>query len=158
SAEQYIPINGGNVLVSVGGEELKKKVIPLAIKLKKLGFKIYATEDTAKALKANNIDAIKLYKIHEHGMQPNIKQYLQEGQIDMVINIPMPSTAENKFRTILEDEYLIRRMAVDYNIPVLINLQLANAVVNAIKKLRRRKTFSVKSLNDYHQMLKEIYW
>lgn len=157
SAEQYLPVDGGNVLISVGGDELKKKVIPLAIKLKNLGFTIFATEDTAKALRANNVDAVKLYKIHEHGMEPNIMGCLQDGRIDMVINIPMPTTIEQKFRQIIEDEYLIRRLAVDYNIPVIINLQLANAVVNAIKKVRR-KALNIKSLNEYHESLKEIYW
>ena len=34
SAEMNIPISGGNVLISVGGEQLKKRVIPLAKKLK----------------------------------------------------------------------------------------------------------------------------
>jgi len=57
----------------------------------------------------------------------------------------------------MEDEYKIRRMAVDYNIPVIINLQLAKAVVDAIKNTREKK-IEIKSLNEYHQSLKEVYW
>jgi len=75
----------------------------------------------------------------------------------MVINIPMPTTIEEKFRQVIEDEYKIRRMAVDYNIPVIINLQLAKSVVDAIEKVRE-KPLIIKSLNDYHSELKEIYW
>ena len=75
----------------------------------------------------------------------------------MVINIPMPTTVEEKFKTIMEDEYEIRRMAVDYNIPVIINLQLAKAVVDAIENVRKKKV-NIKSLNEYHSSLKEIYW
>jgi len=152
-----IPIDGGNVLISVGGEDLKKKVIPLAKKLKKLGFTIFATEDTAKALKDNGIFAVKLYKIHESGMEPNIMGCLQNGAIDMVINIPLPTTVEEKFRKIMEDEYKIRRMAVDFNIPVIINLELAKAIINAIENVRKHER-SVKSLNEYHDTLKEVYW
>ena len=63
-----IPIQGGNVLISVGGDDLRNKVIPLAKKLRKLGFTIFATEHTALALKNSGIYAVKLYKIHEHGM------------------------------------------------------------------------------------------
>jgi hypothetical protein len=48
-------------------------------------------------------------------------------------------------------------MAVDYNIPVIINLELAKAVVNAIEKVRE-KIIGIKSLNEYHKTLKEIYW
>ncbi len=157
ATEMYIPIDGGNVLISVGGDELKKQVIPLALKLKDLGFTIFATEATAYELKNNGIDAVKLYKIHERGMEPNIMQCLQDGHIDMVINIPMPTTVEDKFKKIMEDEYQIRRMAVDYNIPVIINLQLAEAIIDAIEKVRE-KPISIKSLNEYHDSLKEIYW
>lgn len=157
ATEMYIPVEGGNVLISVGGEQLKKQVIPLAKKLKSLGFSIFATEDTAIALKKSGIEAVRLYKVHEYGKEPNIMVCLQEGHIDMVINIPMPTTVEEKFRTIIEDEYKIRRMAVDYNIPVIINLQLAKAVIDAIENVRDKKV-GIKSLNEYHETLKEIYW
>jgi len=157
AAEMHIPIKGGNVLISVGGKELKQRVIPLAKKLKDLGFTIFATEDTAKALKESGIYAVKLYKIHESGMEPNIMGCLQNGAIDLVINIPLPTTVEEKFRTIMEDEYKIRRMAVDYNLPVIINLQLAEALINAIEQVKRKEK-SIKSLNEYHETLKEVYW
>ncbi|MHA1436126.1 MAG: carbamoyl-phosphate synthase (glutamine-hydrolyzing) large subunit [Promethearchaeota archaeon] len=157
ATEQYIPINGGNILISVGGEELKKQVIPLAKKLKNLGYTIFATEDTAKALENNNIPAVKLYKVHEYGLEPNIMKCLQNGNIDMVINIPLPTTVEEKFKQVMEDEYKIRRMAIDYNIPVIINLQLGEAIIYAIDKVRKKKIL-VKSLNEYHMTLKEVYW
>jgi carbamoyl-phosphate synthase large subunit len=157
ATEMDIPINQGNVLISIGGEELKKDVIPIAKKLKNLGFNIFATEDTAIALKNNGIEAVKLYKVHEYGKEPNIMACLQDGHIDMVINIPMPTTEEDKLNRIIEDEYKIRRMAVDYNIPVIVNLQLAQAVVDAIENVREKK-IEIKSLNEYHKTLKEIYW
>jgi carbamoyl-phosphate synthase large subunit len=157
ATEMNVPVEGGNVLISVGGDELKKQVIPLAKKLKYLGFTIFATEDTAVTLRSNGIEAVRLYKVHEYGKEPNIMACLQEGHIDMVINIPMPTTVEEKFKTIMEDEYEIRRMAVDYNIPVIINLQLAKAVVDAIENVRKKKV-RIKSLNEYHSSLKEIYW
>ena len=157
AADMNVPIEGGNILISVGGDKLKSEVIPLARELSKLGFTIFATEDTKNALTRNNINAVKLYKVHEYGLEPNIMQCLQDGRIDMVINIPLPTTVEEKFKTIMEDEYKIRRMAVDYNIPVIINLQLAKAVIDAIKNMREKK-IEIKSLNEYHQTLKEVYW
>jgi carbamoyl-phosphate synthase large subunit len=90
-------------------------------------------------------------------LEPNIIQCLQEGRIDMVINIPLPTTAEEKFKIIMQDEYQIRRTAVDYNIPVITNFQLAQAIVDAIEQMRNQKS-SIKSLNEYHESLKEIYW
>jgi len=152
-----VPIQGGNVLISVGGEELKKKIIPLAEKLRKMGFTIFATEDTAASLKENDVFAVRLYKVRESGKEPNIMSCLQNAAIDLVINIPIPSTVEEKFRKVMEDEYKIRRMAVDYNIPVIINLQLANALVNAIEYIHH-KEIPVKALGDYHESLDTIYW
>ena len=157
ASELNIPIAGGNVFISIGGEELKKRVIPLAQTLKELGFTIFATEDTAAVLKENGIFAVRLYKVHEYGQEPNIMGCLQNAAIDLVINIPRPSKGEEKFRMIMDDEYKIRRMAVDFNIPVIINMELAEALVNAIKNIRR-KEITVKSLNEYHETLKEIYW
>ncbi|GAI87233.1 unnamed protein product, partial [marine sediment metagenome] len=157
AADMNVPIEGGNILISVGGEKLKNEVIPLAKEISELGFTIFATEDTKNALTRNNINAVKLYKVHEYGLEPNIMQCLQDGRIDMVINIPLPTTVEEKFKIIMEDEYKIRRMAVDYNIPVIINLQLAKAVIDAIKNTREKK-IEIKSLNEYHQTLKEVYW
>jgi len=157
STEMHIPIEGGNILISVGGEKLKEKVLPLAKKLKKLGFTIFATEDTKRSLVKSGIQAVKLYKVHEFGMEPNIIQCLQDGRIDMVINIPLPTTAGEKFKIIMQDEYQIRRTAVDYNVPVITNLQLAEAIINAIEHMRSKNS-SIKSLNQYHGSLKEVYW
>ena len=92
AAEVYIPINGGNVLISVGGEELKKQVIPLAKKLREMGYTIFATEDTARVLKENGVYAVRLYKVHEADQEPNIMHCLQEGNIHMFINNPTPTT------------------------------------------------------------------
>ncbi|MFX1392468.1 MAG: carbamoyl-phosphate synthase large subunit, partial [Promethearchaeota archaeon] len=157
AAEQYIPVDGGSILISIGGDEQKKQILPIAEKLKNLDFTIFATEHTAEVLKKSGIPAIKLYKVSERGMEPNIKECMVNGNIDMVINIPLPTTVKEKFRQIIEDEYQIRRMAVDFNIPVIINLQLAQAVVDAIEKVRE-KNLVIKSLNDYHSELREIYW
>ena len=157
AAESDIPIEGSNVLISVGGEKMKQQVISIAKKLKELDFTIFATENTAKVLKENHIDAMRLYKVGERGMEPNIKEFLENGKIDMVINIPLPTTVEEKFRKVMEDEYQIRRMAVDYNIPVIINLQLAKAIIDAIENVRKEK-IEIKSLNEYHDSLEEVYW
>jgi len=157
STEMHIPIEGGNILISVGGKELKEMIIPAAKKLKNLGFTIFATEDTKRSLVKSGIEAVKLYKVHEFGMEPNIIQCLQDGRIDMVINIPLATIAEEKFKIIMQDEYQIRRTAVDYNVPVITNLQLAEAIIDAIEHIRYKYP-TIKSLNQYHRSLKDIYW
>ena len=157
ATEMNIPILGGNILISVGGDRLKQKIVPLARKLTKLGFALFATEDTASVLKENHIYAVKLHKVQEPDKLPNIKDALESGNIDMVINIPLVETNQDKFKSILEADYEIRRLAVDFNVPVIVDLQLAKAIIDAIERIRL-KDIEIKSLNEYHQTLEDVYW
>ena len=149
STDLKIPIEEGNILITVGGEKLKKDIIPLARKIQSLGFSIFATEHTSEALETAGIRNLKLSKIKEIGESPNILDYIRERKINMVINIPTITMEAEKYKRIMEDEYEIRRLAVEYNIPVIINLQLAYAIFDAIEQIRER-TISIKSLNEYH--------
>jgi len=150
SAEFKTPPLGGSVLITVGGEELKKKVIPLAKTLRKLGFHIYATEHTAETLRNAGLNNItKLYKIKELRRIPNILEYLLQRKIDFVINIPTTNTANpTKYMDILEDEYTIRRLAVEFNIPVVTTLELALAIVKVLRQSANEK-LTIRSLNEY---------
>ena len=47
---------------------------------------------------------------------PNVMEYLKERKIDLVINIP-----KNLSKTELENDYSIRRNAIDFNIPLITN-------------------------------------
>jgi len=149
STDLKIPIEEGNILITVGGEKLKKDIIPLSRKIQSLGFSIFATEHTSEALETAGIRNLKLSKIKEIGESPNILDFIRERKINMVINIPTITKEAEKYKRIMEDEYEIRRLAVEYNIPVIINLQLAYAIFDAIEHIRER-TLSIKSLNEYH--------
>jgi len=157
SAEFKIPPTGGSVLLTVGGEELKRKVVPLAKSLREAGFKIYATKHTAKAMHDAGLNNISvLHKVKEVGTNPNILQYLQEGRIDLVINIPMANTG-GKYTDILEDEYIIRRLATEFNIPVVTTLELASALTRVLMQ-RNSNELSVRSLNEYMDGLTSKFW
>ncbi len=155
-----VPVDGGSVLISVGGPELKKAIIPIAKELESLGFKIYATEHTAEALREHGINAHVLYKISEPERKPNIWDYIVDRKISLVINIPSSITLE-KYSAMLEDEYLIRRKAVEFNIPVVTNLELAAAIVRAIREYRELGGFGkmqVLALDEYWEYLPSIFW
>lgn len=156
SAEFKIPPKGGAVLITVGGEELKRKIVPLAKSLCKIGFRIYATEHTAEALCKAGLESVSvLHKVREADMNPNIAEYLQKRKIDLVINIPVPNGAA-KYPEILEDEYVIRRLAVEFNIPVITNMELASALVKVLKQANG--SFTVRSLNEYIESLPWKFW
>jgi carbamoyl-phosphate synthase large subunit len=158
SAEFRIPPKGGSVLITVGGEEPKKRVIPLAKAFEEMGFKIYATEHTAEVLQAAGINSISvLSKVKESGgANPNILDYLQNQKIDLVINVPVANKQRN-YSDVLTDGYIIRRQAVEFNVPVITNLELASALVRVLKQ-RDRNGNSIRSLNEYMDELPWKLW
>jgi carbamoyl-phosphate synthase large subunit len=157
AAEFRIPPKGGSVLITVGGEEPKRRVVPLAKAFEEMGFKIYATEHTAEVLQASGINSIAvLSKVKESSENPNILDYLQNQKIDLVINIPMANKNRN-YSDVLTDGYIIRRQAVEFNVPVITNLELASALVRVLKQ-REHNGHSIRSLNEYMDELPWKLW
>jgi carbamoyl-phosphate synthase large subunit len=143
SAEFHVPKTGGSVLISVSNDEKKKEIIPLIRDLWMMGFKIYTTEPIVQALKDEGInDAITLHKINEIDKNPNPIQFLSQRKIDLVINIPAKNSQES------QDDYTIRRVAVEFNVPVVTTMELASSLVKALKYLRNSKP-TVRPLPEY---------
>ena len=83
----------------------------------------------ADFMESNGIRAEVLHWPLE-GREPNTIRYLAEGKIDLVINIP-----KNIEKSELDNDYLIRRKAVDFNVPLITNLQLAKRFADAIYRM-----------------------
>ncbi|RMF07033.1 carbamoyl-phosphate synthase large subunit [Candidatus Woesearchaeota archaeon] len=115
------------VLLSLGGEKNKVAFLDRARRLSGRGFRIYATEHTAEFLKKHGIPAVMVYKAHNLHKKNNILNILRERKVDLVINIPDVIDVSSA-----EDDYLIRRTAVDFSIPLLTNLQLAKLFADSI--------------------------
>jgi carbamoyl-phosphate synthase large subunit len=157
SAEFKIPPKDGSVFISVGGsEERKKRVVPIAKSFSDMGFKLYATAHTADVLNAAGVNTTTLYKVKEAQVNPNILDYLQERKVDLVINVPM-ANRQTSYSDILTDGYIIRRQAVEFNIPVITNLQLAAALVEVMKQ-KDQNGNSIRSLNEYMDELPWKLW
>jgi carbamoyl-phosphate synthase large subunit len=157
SAEFKIPPRGGSVLITVGGEEPKRRVLPLAKAFEEMGFTIYATEHTAEALCAAGIRSVSvLHKIKEARANPNILDYLQERKIDLVINVPM-GNKQKSYSDVLTDGYIIRRRAVEFNVPVITNLELASALVEVLNQSENNGV-TIRSLNEYMDELPWKLW
>jgi carbamoyl-phosphate synthase large subunit len=131
--------------------------VPIAKALAAMGFQIYATEHTAEVLRAAGIDQVAiLHKVKETRLSPNILDYLQEQKIDLVINVPLTDTQQN-YSEILTDGYVIRRQAVEFNVPVITNLELASALVEVLQQ-RDQNGKSILSLNEYMDSLPWKLW
>jgi len=131
-----------SILLSLGGEENKHKFLAAAQELARAGLQIYATEGTSRFLKRHKIDNIMLYKIHQPH-QSNLKDYLMEKKIDFLISIPHTGK-----RIEFDSDYRMRRLAIDLGIPVITNLQLAEAFVNALR-LRCLEDLKIKAWPEY---------
>lgn len=155
SAEVKIPLSGGRILITVGGVELKRKILPVARMFSELGYEIFATEHTAEALAKEGIKAGVLYKLMED-REPNLRNFILGRKLDLVINIPATTTLE-KYVEMLKDEYDMRRKAVEYNIPIITSLELAKALAAALKRIEKEK-LTIISLNEYMDMMAQKTW
>ena len=131
-----------NILITLGEIEDKIEFLESARKLDEMGYKIYATTNTYNLLKEEKISAKQIYKISEK-KSPNILTYLERRKFDLVIN-----SQTLKDRVSEQDGYIIRRKAIDYNIPLINNIKIAILFVNSIYKYTIDK-LEIKSLDEY---------
>ena len=138
---QRVPTKG--VMLSTGTPKSKAEFIEELKMLQKRGLKFYGTKGTSDFYKHNGqIEVEILYRPHDK-IEPNVLTYMSQGKIDLVINIP--KTDE---KVELDSDYIIRRKAVDLNIPLFTNIQVAKRFVKALKNYSP-ETLPIKSWNEY---------
>ncbi|MDI9610175.1 MAG: carbamoyl-phosphate synthase large subunit [Archaeoglobales archaeon] len=135
----------GNVLVSVKDRD-KPKIVSVAKKIAEFGFKILATENTARYLREHGIEAEIALKVSQG--RPNIVDMIINGQIQLIINTPSGVRGKT-------EGYEIRRAAIEYGVPYVTTIPGALAVVKAIEAIKGGK-LTVKSLEEYHEELRGL--
>ena len=131
-----------NVLVSLGKEENKMKLLSGIQTLADMGFKIFATEQTADFLTERGVKCEKVYKIST-AKHPNVSDLLAKGRLDLIINIPT-----HPFQRESTDGFTIRRKAIDMNIPLITNRQLADGFITALAE-QKGNGLKAKSWAEY---------
>ena len=128
-----------NILLSIGSFRDKMEMLPSIRKLHKLGFQLFATAGTADfLLNQEEPVPVKYLEIlsNEHENQKSeysLTQHLANNLIDLYINLP----SSNRFRrpaNYLSHGYRTRRMAVDYQIPLVTNVKNAKILVEALAR------------------------
>jgi carbamoyl-phosphate synthase large subunit len=130
------------VLLSTGPVEAKAAFLECSRTLRDLGLTLYATRGTAEFLRANGIETTMLHWPLE-GQHPGVIEYISEKRIDLVINIPKNFQADE-----LTNDYIIRRRAVDFGIPLITDIQLAQRFVEAIA-CKRVEDLQIKGWAEY---------
>ena len=135
AAGYSLPLKGTS-LITIGGQKNKEKLLPVISLMTSMDYKIMATEHTADFFEMKGIkDIQRIYKINEPERKPNIIDLLYQHKIDFIINIPSTSTME-KYLNMLNDEYYIRRKAVEMGIPVMTTFEAASSFIKTLQWLQ----------------------
>ncbi len=125
ASNTILPLKG-NVFISVKDND-KMLIVPIAKKLKELGFTIVATRGTAQILTTSGIEVKIVNKVQEG--RPHIVDLIKNGEIAMLINTTFGKKS-------IKDSYSIRRSVITYNIPYYTTIEGADAAYRAIVALR----------------------
>lgn len=131
-----------SVLLSTGPIGDKLAFLESARLLKDLGIRFYATPGTTEFLASYGIEATTAHWPSDKA-SPNTAELLEKKMVDLVINVP-----KNYQETELTNDYQIRRKAVDYGIPLLTNIQLANRLAEALSR-KTMDDLRIKELQAY---------
>lgn len=128
-----------NILVSMGSYKDKKEMLPSVEKLLTMGYKLFATAGTADFLQEHDIPVQYLEVLgeekDEQKSEYSLTQHLAKNMIDLYINLP----SNNKYRrpaNYMSKGYQTRRMAVDYQIPLVTNVKNAKLLIEALARHR----------------------
>jgi carbamoyl-phosphate synthase large subunit len=132
-----------SVMLSTGTLKEKADIFNEIKMLYEMGLTLYGTKGTAKFLNEHGVKTEVLNWPLED-IEPNVMTFLNEGKLDLVINIPKSQEKDE-----LDNDYLIRRKAVDMNVNLITNIQVAKRF---IKSLVRYKTegLPIKSWDEYN--------
>ena len=108
-----------------------------------MGLKFYGTKGTAEYYEMNNLIVEILYRPFDN-KEPSILSFLNDGKIDLVINIP--KSAE---KVELDSDYIIRRKAVDLNVPLFTNVQATKRFINSLEHYNP-EDLKIKSWDEYN--------
>ena len=129
----------GTVCISVNDYD-KGTVSKIARDLQAMGFKIVATEGTARWLEMIGVTVERVNKVREGS--PHVIDLMRSGEIDMIINTPLGSAAR-------DDGAFIRGTAYQLGLPLITTMSAAMASVQGIKALQE-KPLKVRSLQRHH--------
>ncbi len=141
AAGTKLPLEG-NALLTVTDKD-KPYLVPIAQRIKKLGFNIYTTEGTGAFLKEKGIKNTIIKKLHEG--RPNIADSIKNKEINLIINTPAGRTSK------YDDSY-IRIKAIQHKIPYITSLTAAEASIEGIESVKKAASLP-KPLQDYYKEL-----
>lgn len=139
ATQSALPLEG-TVLITVSDTE-KEEALDVAKGFEEAGFRILASKGTYQFLTEHGIKAEKVKKLREG--RPNILDLITNGEIDLIINTPIRSDAND------DDSYL-RKAAIKKKIPYMTTMAAAKATISGILSARKHGGEPVRSLQEMH--------
>ncbi|MDF2439763.1 MAG: carbamoyl-phosphate synthase large subunit, partial [Abditibacteriota bacterium] len=132
---------GHGALLATLADHNKEEGAPIVKGFWELGYKIYATQGTAKVLRSHGVEAEDVRRIREE--EPNLMTLLQGPEVDFVINTP------ERQRTPELDGLKMRRAAVEHGVPCLTSLDTAAALLTALRQQKEQRVVGVRAVHEY---------
>ncbi len=121
-----VPVaTSGGVYLTVRNED-KKGLIPIAQDLVDIGFNLFATPGTCDALRKAGVPVSVAYRIADKN-HPDALDLMHKGEVSFIVNVPTISGGA------VRDGNMMRRLAVELNIPFVTTLRGAKMEVAASK-------------------------
>lgn len=139
AAGMQIP-DRGSIAATIADRD-KEEAIPLLEGFAGLGFRLIATEGTARLMQERGIPVECVHKIGQG--QASIVDLLHAGKVDLVVNTLTSG------RSILSDGFRIRRAAVEMNVPVLTSLETLRTMLEVAREGKSRAGAECLSLQEY---------
>merc|ERR1711953_814507 len=132
-----------SVLLSLGPLNAKVRFLESVTLLQKLGYSLYATSGTSMFLEQHGIYSTVLQKPSGTG-KPRVLDFISNKKIGLAVVIP------DSLQNTQSDGYKIRRHAVDFGVPLIVNLQQANMLVRCLMKAKTESDFNqITSWREY---------
>ena len=138
-----LPKPGDSILISSGAAKGKVSLLEPAQQLVKKGYQVYATGGTAKFFNENGVKATAVSWPDEESGN-NVMDMIAQHQFALIVNVP-----KNHTKRELTNGYRIRRGAIDHNIPLMTNVRLAKAFIEAFTTLNL-EDIKIKAWQEYN--------
>ncbi len=119
-----------NMIISVRDED-KEEAVQIAKRFEALGYNIFATKGTAKALMDADVQVRMTRKIEQES--PNILDLILGHRIDLVIDTPSQGVEKS------HDGFVIRRNAIETGVNVLTAIDTAKALISSLENTDSRQ-------------------
>ncbi|XP_059354373.1 CAD protein-like [Carassius carassius] len=131
-----------NILLSIGSYKNKSELLPTVQTLESLGYNLYASLGTADFYTEHGVKVMAVdWPFEEESdcpnkdKQRNIMDYLEENHFDLVINLSMRNSGGRRLSSFVTKGYRTRRMAIDYSVPLIIDIKCTKLFVQALRQI-----------------------